>query len=191
MRPTPSNVPLIANIDGGSRGNPGAAACAVVLSTLDGVRVAAFSKHLGRGTNNFAEYEGLLAALRYALDNRRLQLRVRSDSELLVRQIQGRYKVKSADLKPLHEQALGLIRELERFEIEHVPREQNHEADRLVNEALDQGPRRQMPAASLPSSHGPETLRTPAIYRQGAFQLPRILPFEEGEEVELEIRRRK
>ena len=191
MRPSPSSVPIIAHIDGGSRGNPGPAACAVVLSTLEGTRVAAFSKHLGRGTNNFAEYQGLLAALRYALDNRRTHLRVKSDSELLVRQIQGRYKVKSADLKPLHQQALGLISELQKFEIEYVPREKNREADRLVNEALDRGVRPSRPAESQASADGPDPLRTPATFREGAFQPQRLLPLEEGEEVELEIHRRK
>ena len=194
MRPTPSSVPIIAHIDGGSRGNPGPAACAVVLSTLDGVRVAAFSKHLGRATNNVAEYEALLAVLRYALENRRMQLRVKSDSELLVRQIQGLYKVKSPDLKPLHERALESISQLQKFEIEHVPREENREADGLVNEELDRGVERPVAAASLPSPdglNGVDPLRTRAIYRKGAFQPHRKLPLDEGEEVELEIRRRK
>jgi GxxExxY protein len=127
----------VMHIDGGARGNPGPAACAVVVAAADGAPLASFSKYLGETTNNVAEYRGLLAALEYALEHHYLRLKVVSDSELLVRQMQGRYKVKSADLKPLHEQARRLIDRLAAFSIEHVRREANREADRLVNEALD------------------------------------------------------
>ncbi|HTV54687.1 MAG TPA: ribonuclease HI family protein [Terriglobia bacterium] len=129
----------IAQIDGASRGNPGPAAAAVVITTADGRRVASFAKYLGRTTNNFAEYQALLAALQYGVGREQRHIRVQSDSELLVRQILGSYKVKSSDLKPLHHRALEMIREFENFSIKHVPREQNREADRLANRALDFG----------------------------------------------------
>ena len=127
---------LVAHIDGGSRGNPGPAAFAVVIKTVDGKPIDELSGFLERATNNVAEYRGLLAALDYAR-SRQCRLRVFSDSELLVRQIKGVYKVKSLDLKPLYEQARRMIAELESFSIQHVYREHNREADRLANEAMD------------------------------------------------------
>lgn len=138
MTPSPSSSgTLVFHIDGASRGNPGPAAYAVVAEDAAGHPVAAFSKTLGRTTNNFAEYQALLAALRYALEQKHPDIKIFSDSELLVRQIQGRYKVNHEDLKPLYAQALEMIGELGNFSIRHVPREQNREADRLANEALD------------------------------------------------------
>jgi GxxExxY protein len=128
---------IVLHIDGGSRGNPGPAAYAVVVKDAAGHPVTSFSRFLGRATNNVAEYEGLLAALDYALHHHHTKPKVFSDSELLVRQLQGRYKVKSPELKVLYEQARDLIARLEAFSIEHVRREQNREADRLVNQALD------------------------------------------------------
>jgi ribonuclease HI len=130
----------IANIDGASRGNPGPAAYAVVIRDPEGKLVLELAKKFGRDTNNVAEYYALLAALDYATTHSIAALRVRSDSELLVRQMQGRYKVKSADLKPLHERASILTRQLKYFAIEHVRREQNGDADALANVALDSGP---------------------------------------------------
>jgi ribonuclease HI len=129
----------IAQIDGASRGNPGPAAAAVVIKTADGNRVASFAKYLGRTTNNFAEYQALLAALQFGVGQEQRRIRVQSDSELLVRQILGSYKVRSNDLRPLHQRALDMIRAFEHFSIKHVPREQNREADRLANRALDSG----------------------------------------------------
>jgi ribonuclease HI len=134
---TPTGV-HIANIDGASRGNPGPASYAVVLRDPAGKVVLELAKNLGRETNNVAEYYALLAALDYATSHGIRALRIRSDSELLVRQMQGRYKVKSADLKPLHERASKLARQLEYFAIEHVRREMNRDADELANVALDQ-----------------------------------------------------
>jgi len=129
----------VANIDGASRGNPGPAAYAVVLRDPAGQVVLELAKRMGRETNNVAEYYALVAALDYAMSQGIEALRIRSDSELLVRQIEGRYKVRSADLKPLYERALKLTRQLGYFAIEHVPREGNREADRLANLALDSG----------------------------------------------------
>jgi ribonuclease HI len=126
-----------AHIDGASRGNPGPASYAVVLRGPTGETLHEIGKYIGRVTNNIAEYYGLIAALDYASTHGIQSLRVRSDSELLVRQMQGRYKVKSPDLKPLHERATKLARALHTFRIEHVMREQNGDADRLANAALD------------------------------------------------------
>lgn len=128
---------LVLRIDGGARGNPGPAACAVIVETPEGERLDAFAKILGRATNNVAEYRALLAALEYAIERGAKSVRVLSDSELLVRQIQGAYKVRHADLKPLHARAQELIARFERFDIEHLRRAQNRDADRMLNRALD------------------------------------------------------
>ncbi|MGH9325518.1 MAG: acyl-CoA dehydrogenase family protein [Terriglobia bacterium] len=128
---------LSIHIDGASRGNPGPAAYAVIIKTAQGRTLTSFSKTLGKTTNNVAEYRALLAALEYAVAHRHERVRLYSDSELLVRQIEGRYKVKSADLRPLHDRAHALILQLRHFAIVHVPREQNGEADGLANQALD------------------------------------------------------
>ena len=133
----PSAHAIVAHVDGGSRGNPGPAAYGVSIENADGTPLASLSRSIGRATNNVAEYQGLLAALEFALQHGHTGLRVLTDSELMARQIEGRYKVKSPDLKPLFEKARQMIHRLESFSIRHVPREQNREADRLVNEALD------------------------------------------------------
>jgi ribonuclease HI len=130
----------IANIDGAARGNPGPASYAVVIRDPNGKIILELAKKLGRDTNNVAEYYALLAALDYATTHGIAALRIRSDSELLVRQMQGRYKVKSPDLKPLHERAAKMTKLLSYFAIEHVRREMNSEADALANRALDSGP---------------------------------------------------
>jgi ribonuclease HI len=128
---------VIANIDGGARGNPGPAAFGVVIRGADGKVIKELSEYLGHQTNNFAEYSGLLAALDYAVREKLHALKVRSDSELLVRQMKGIYKVKSPALQELFAQARSLVRKIPQFSIEHVFREQNKEADRLVNQVLD------------------------------------------------------
>ena len=135
--PAASGDVVIANIDGGARGNPGPAAFGVVIRNPKGEVVAELSEYLGHQTNNFAEYSGLLAALDYAVREKFPRLKVRSDSELLVRQMKGVYKVKNPALQELFRQAQSLVRKLEHFSIEHVFREQNKEADRLVNQVLD------------------------------------------------------
>ncbi|HEV3482479.1 MAG TPA: reverse transcriptase-like protein [Candidatus Acidoferrales bacterium] len=138
-QPAPPSGVSVANIDGASRGNPGPASYAVVIRDPSGKIILELAKKLGRETNNVAEYYALLAALDYAVSYGISALRIRSDSELLVRQIQGRYKVKSAELKPLFERATKLARQLSYFAIEHVRREQNRDADALANVALDSG----------------------------------------------------
>jgi ribonuclease HI len=126
-----------ANIDGGARGNPGPAAYGVVVRNEKGEIIAELAEYLGIQTNNFAEYSGLLAALEFAVREKHLSLKVLSDSELLVRQMQGRYKVRSPGLIDLYDRARALVRKLEHFSIEHVLRGYNREADRLVNQVLD------------------------------------------------------
>ncbi len=126
-----------ANIDGGARGNPGPAAYGVIVRDAKGEIIAELSDYLGIQTNNYAEYSGLLAALDFAVREKHLSLKVLSDSELLVRQMQGRYKVKSPGLIDLYDRARALVRKLEHFSIDHVLRQYNKEADALVNQVLD------------------------------------------------------
>jgi ribonuclease HI len=130
---------LIAHSDGGARGNPGPAGYGVVIKDESGRKVAALSEYLGHQTNNFAEYQGLIAALEYAIEHGPKALKLISDSELLVRQIKGIYKVKNAVLQDLHGRAKELIAQLDWFSIGHAFREQNQEADQLANEAMDKG----------------------------------------------------
>ncbi len=130
---------LIAHSDGGARGNPGPAGYGVVIQDESGRQVAALSDYLGHQTNNFAEYQGLIAALEYAIRQGPKALKVISDSELLVRQIKGIYKVKNATLQDLHGRAKELIEKLDWFSIGHALRAQNEEADRLANQAMDKG----------------------------------------------------
>jgi ribonuclease HI len=138
--PAPEAKPAAwrANIDGGSRGNPGPASYGVVIRDPRGEIVARLKKYIGRTTNNVAEYYGLIAALDYAQSHSIAALRIESDSELLVKQMRGQYKVKSPDLKPLHERAKKMSQTFAAFRIDHVYREQNREADLLANEALDE-----------------------------------------------------
>jgi ribonuclease HI len=129
----------IAHVDGGARGNPGPAGYGVAIQDETGHPVAELSEYLGHRTNNYAEYQGLLAALRYAAENHVKALQVVSDSELMVRQMKGIYKVRNPDLRKLYDEAQQLVRRLEHFEIRHAMREQNKTADRLANEAMDRG----------------------------------------------------
>ncbi len=130
---------LIAYSDGGARGNPGPAGYGVVLQDETGKKLAALSEYLGHQTNNVAEYQGLIAALEYAVTNGHKALKVISDSELLVRQIKGIYKVKNSTLQELHKRARDLIAQLDWFSIGHVLRGHNQEADTLANAAMDKG----------------------------------------------------
>jgi ribonuclease HI len=139
-----------ANVDGGSRGNPGPASYGVVIRDPCGEIVAKLKKYIGRMTNNVAEYYGLIAALDYAQSQGIRQLRVEADSELMVKQMRGLYKVKSPELRPLFERARKMADSLESFRIEHVYREQNAEADALANEAMDEADGRPPRSASVP-----------------------------------------
>jgi ribonuclease HI len=125
-----------ANVDGGSRGNPGPAGYGVHIDR-DG-EIVQLKGALPLATNNIAEYSGLLAALRWAVANRVRTLHVRADSELMVKQMRGEYRVKNAGLLPLFEEARSLVRQIGRVTFEHVRREFNKDADRLANEAMDE-----------------------------------------------------
>ena len=132
----------VAYTDGGSRGNPGPSGYGVVVLGEDGTVLGELSEFLGMRTNNVAEYSGLLAALEFALAKGHPRLRVVSDSELMVKQIRGQYRVQSPDLRPLYEEAKRRIAKLEAFQIEHVLRGKNKKADELANQAMDRGMRR-------------------------------------------------
>lgn len=131
-----------AHCDGGSRGNPGPSGYGAVVEGPDGRVVAKLGEFLGIQTNNFAEYSGLLAVLQWASENGAKRLRVVSDSELMVKQMKGQYKVKSPGLLPLWQQARRLAARLDGFEMRHTLRGGNKEADRLANEAMDKGMRK-------------------------------------------------
>jgi ribonuclease HI len=192
--PAPPAGVHIANIDGASRGNPGPAAYALILRAPGGAKIAEISKCIGRKTNNVAEYYALVAALDYAAAHSIRALRVRSDSELLVRQMQGRYRVKNEELKPLHERAQKMARAFDYFVIEHVPREQNQDADLLANLALDGAPTgnkvsvspERAAARSFDKVSAP--LRIRAQYRGGVFVPRSAVEIPEDTQVELEIR---
>ena len=136
---TSSGPWISAHCDGGARGNPGPAGFGALIQDAEGRVLAELSEFLGIQTNNFAEYSGLLATLDFALSQGYQRLRVISDSELMVKQVQGKYKVKSPGLRPLYEQAKQKIARLEGFEIVHALRHKNKDADRLANDAMDRG----------------------------------------------------
>lgn len=203
--PDQSQGAHIANIDGAARGNPGPASYGVVLRRPDGRPLDKLSQYVGRKTNNVAEYYGLIAALDYAHAHRIAKLRVRTDSELIAQQMQGRYKVKSASLRPLHERACKLAQELAYFSIEHVPREQNREADALANSALDRTGTRPADVAAAfrraafsakatsadlkvtatPARQQGETRTIRARYEKGVLIPAEPFDLAEGDEVEL------
>jgi len=165
---------LVAFSDGGARGNPGPSGYGVVIQDEAGRKVAALSEYLGHQTNNFAEYQGLIAALEYAVANGHKALKLISDSELLVRQIKGIYKVKNAALQDLHGRAKELIAQLAWFSIGHVLRGHNEEADRLANAAMDKGMGRVARApspASLPENIPQASQEFSGVVRQGKIEL--------------------
>jgi ribonuclease HI len=128
---------IVAYIDGGARGNPGPAGYGVRVEAADGTILDELHGGLGIATNNVAEYHGLLAALQWAVDHGQRRVRIRADSELLVRQMRGEYKVKNPGLQPLYVRARLLVAELDVVVFEHVRREFNKEADRLSNLGMD------------------------------------------------------
>ena len=130
-----------AYIDGGARGNPGPAGYGVRIEDTDGNVIDELHGALGIATNNVAEYNGLLAALKWAVDHGERDVHIRADSELLVKQMRGEYKIKNAGLQPLAARARLLLMELGAVTFEHVRREQNTEADRLSNIAMDEAER--------------------------------------------------
>jgi ribonuclease HI len=171
-RENPPDRHLVAFSDGGARGNPGPSGYGVVVQDEAGRKVATLSEYLGHQTNNFAEYQGLIAALEYAVANGHKALKVISDSELLVRQIKGIYKVKNAALQDLHGRAKELIAQLDWFSIGHVLRGHNEEADSLANAAMDKGMGR-LARASLPVSGNIPVVRQEfnGVVREGKIEL--------------------
>ncbi len=159
---------LIAYSDGGARGNPGPAGYGVVIQDAAGKKVAALSEYLGHQTNNVAEYQGLIAALEYAVAHNHKALKVISDSELLVRQIKGIYKVKNSTLQELHGRAKDLIAQLDWFSVGHVLRGHNQEADDLANAAMDKGTGS---VARAPSSASAARQEFNGVVRGGKIEL--------------------
>jgi probable phosphoglycerate mutase len=133
---------IIAYIDGGARGNPGPAGYGVQIRQPDGTVIGELHGPLGVATNNVAEYNGLLAALKWAVDHGHRRVKIRADSELLVKQMRGEYRVKHPGLQPLAARARLLLMQVGRVSFEHVPREQNVEADRLSNLGMDESEER-------------------------------------------------
>jgi len=128
---------VVVHVDGGARGNPGPAAGASVISSPDGEILDEAMEVLGTATNNVAEYRGLLLGLRRARDLGATEVDIVNDSELVAKQLSGDYKVKHAAMKPLYDEAMGALREFERWSVRSVPRAENARADALVNQALD------------------------------------------------------
>jgi ribonuclease HI len=130
-------VKLLVAVDGGARGNPGPAAIGAVVSTPDGEVLEEAAERIGEATNNVAEYRALLLGLERARALGATEVEVTNDSELVARQVGGAYKVKHAGLRPLYDRAMQALQGFDRWSLRSVPREQNAEADRLVNQALD------------------------------------------------------
>jgi ribonuclease HI len=189
--PKISGAAYRANIDGGSRGNPGPASYGVVIRDGGGEIVARLKKYIGRTTNNVAEYYGLIAALDYAQSHAIRALRVESDSELMVKQMRGQYKVKSEDLRPLFERAKKMSQTFESFRIDHVYREQNREADALANQAMDEAdgiPWRPAASKSEPAITKDTPRKLRARYKGGVLQLHAPLDLDDDTEVEILLR---
>ena len=163
----------------------------MVIRDPRGEIVARLKKYIGQNTNNVAEYFGLIAALDYAQTHDLRALRVESDSELLVKQMRGQYRVKSGDLRPLFERAKKMSQTFESFRIDHVYREQNREADALVNQALDEVSRPGQSQQGDKQTQKDSTLRCFARYKDGLLQPESPLNLPEGAEVEIMLRLRK
>jgi ribonuclease HI len=177
------------NIDGASRGNPGPASYGVLIRDARGETVGKLKKYIGRFTNNVAEYYGLIAAMDYAQSHGARAIRVESDSELLVKQMRGLYKVKSADLQPLYERAQKMSKGFDSFRVDHVYREQNREADALANEALDEteGKPTNPPVAKTNAIEQTGPRRIPARFRGGVLYLLEDVGLPDGTVVEVTI----
>lgn len=197
----------IANIDGAARGNPGPASYGVVIRKPNGSPLETVGKYIGRHTNNVAEYYALIAALDYAAAKGIKRLRVHSDSQLIVNQMKGLYKVKHPDLRPLHERAKKQAAGLEVFTIQYVPREQNREADAAANAALDNtgGVKASFASEPVIASQPERTVTSPARpeqrpalsaqrkirarFREGVLVPSEPLGYGENEELEVTIER--
>ncbi len=153
---------IVAYCDGGSRGNPGPAGFGVYIQDSAGAVLGELCQYLGKRTNNFAEYSGLLASLEFALAKGYGSLKVVSDSELMVKQIKGQYRVNSPELRALYEEARRRIERLDHFQIQHVLRDKNKHADRLANLAMDRGMGRAPAAGPAPVPVSPPSIASRA-----------------------------
>ena len=160
-----SDSVITAYCDGGSRGNPGPAGFGVFIQGADGEVLGELSEYLGKHTNNFAEYSALLAALDFALTQGHRRLKVISDSELMVKQMKGQYKVNSPELRPLYEEARRRSIRLDSFQIQHVLREKNQRADRLANMAMDRGTGRASGENGGAAAARPPAVQKPQVLR--------------------------
>lgn len=195
-----SGPEIIAYIDGASRGNPGPASYGVVIQDAGGNPLDSLSQQIGEATNNVAEYRALVAALEYASSRNVRSIKIYCDSELVARQMQGRYRVQSPDLLPLFQRASALARGLGHFSIQHVPRDRNREADQLANQALDRNsskygsPQNQEKLAdSSRKTHSSsnDSLIVAAVVEGGKLRLLGTLPeLEEGAEYDVRISKR-
>jgi ribonuclease HI len=179
---------VTAHCDGGARGNPGPAGYGAVLQDDSGKILAELSEFLGHRTNNVAEYAGLLGCLDWALLHQVPRLRVISDSLLMVKQIQGKFKVNSPDLKPLWEDARRRIAQLDRFEIAHALRHKNKLADKLANDAMDRGTGRSTDLSSRPESsqfHREDAAGKPAAQSASGPKSPMLRGFTRGGTIHL------
>lgn len=131
------NKKLTIYVDGGSRGNPGPAGVGVVILDSSGKKIKEFGKYIGETTNNIAEYNALLYGLEEALILRADDVKINLDSELVAKQLSGDYRVKDANIRPLFERALNMLKGFKSFEVRHIEREKNKEADKLVNKAIN------------------------------------------------------
>ncbi len=183
---------LVAHIDGGARGNPGPGGYGVVIEDHAGRKLDEIARFLGKTTNNVAEYSALIAALEYAVGPGFKALKVLSDSELLVRQMRGEYKVRNAALQTLYNKAGALARELNDFQVLHIPREENREADHLANVAMDRGMmgRASDVPAETPQTHRPLFRREKEIegvVRDGVVEIVGGHDLPEGARVRIRV----
>jgi formyltetrahydrofolate-dependent phosphoribosylglycinamide formyltransferase len=180
---------ITAHIDGASRGNPGPAAAAFVLTNEDAIQMDARAFFLGQTTNNVAEYTAMVKALQAAKNIGVKHITVFSDSELLVRQLNGRYKVKSEQIRPLFRQAQNLLDEFDNHQVRHIPREQNREADELANRALNLGQdvtdTRTGPKTQTTKDH--KTVRLGVLISGGGTTLINILKYIEAGRLNAEV----
>lgn len=166
---------VIAYTDGGSRGNPGPAAAGFVLTDSNGTQLQAKAFFIGRNTNNVAEYTGVVKALEAAIKIGAKRLIVFSDSQLLVRQINGEYKVKSEQIRPLFQQAVEMLGRFEDWKVQYVCREKNKEADKLVNQALNLG--KDVEDKPVPITHNIKPIRLGVLISGGGTTLMNILEY--------------
>ena len=176
---------IVAYIDGASRGNPGPAAAGFILNSTTGTQLQARAFCLGPTTNNVAEYTSIVKALEAAKHLGAKRISVFSDSELLVRQINGQYKVRSEQIRPLFQQAIELLGEFEDSKVQFVPREKNVEADKLVNQALNLG--RDVEGKAVPAAQNSKPVRLGVLISGGGTTLINILEYIERGQLNAEV----